>query len=70
MYFEQGDLDKAIKDYSKGIILDPNSIGNYHNRANAYRAKAQKDIDKVNELSEMIKKKLNIEDSKENDNGE
>ena len=36
-HVENGDLDKAIAEYSEAIRLNPDYAGAYYNRGNAYR---------------------------------
>ena len=42
-YFEKGDYDQAISEYSKAIELDPKLAVAYYNRGNAYYKKGEYD---------------------------
>jgi tetratricopeptide (TPR) repeat protein len=55
-YYELGDYEKAIADYTEAIHLDPKYVESYKGRGNAYQAlgkqsEAEVDFQKYKEIS-------------------
>ena len=44
-YYDRGDHDRAIAEYTKAIGLDPKHVIAHHNRGDSYRAK--RDLDRA-----------------------
>jgi tetratricopeptide (TPR) repeat protein len=43
IYFGKGQYDRAIDDYNKAALLNPNNMAIYYNRGKAYEKKGQYD---------------------------
>ena len=61
LYLEQKQFDKAIKDFSSLIVIDPSLAEAYYNRSQAYEGKgnktlALKDLRRAQELNPDIYK--------------
>jgi tetratricopeptide (TPR) repeat protein len=53
-YYDKGDKDAAIADYSQAVKLDPNYAAAYYNRGIAYSAKGDKDA-AIADYSQAVK---------------